>query len=130
MTPAEMIANYVKLRDYKKAAADEFSKSMEKVNQAMQKLEAKLLESLDQSGSNSISCDAGTVYRNTQHSAVVRDRKAFLDYILATGDWDALDVKANKTYVREQAEKAALVPGVELTSVYTVGVRRKSLTAS
>lgn len=126
MTPAEMVANYIRLRDYKKAADDEYKKSMEKVNSAMEKLEGQLLQHLDAAGAQSLACDKGTVYRNTQVSATVEDRNAFRDWVLQTENWEAVDLKANKTFVRQLAEDEGVVPpGVKYTQMHTVGVRRK-----
>ena len=77
LTPAQRVAAYVQLRDYKAAAEKEFDKSMEKVNLAMQKLEAELLGDLNAAGVNNMACDAGSVYRSTQLSATVENREAF-----------------------------------------------------
>lgn len=125
LTPAEKVAAYIKLRDFKKSADDEFKKSMVKVNQAMEKLEAELLDVLNQSGANSLSCDDGTVYKNMQVSATVENRAAFLGHVQKTGMWEALDVKANKTFVKEyMEEQGQILPGLKVTQVATVGVRR------
>ena len=122
----KLVADYIKLRDYKKSAEDEFKKSMERVNQAMDKLAGMALEHMTASGADSIATPAGTVYRNTQWTASVKDKAAFLDYVRNEGEWDALDVRANKTYVRETVSEGKDVPGVLLSSVHTVGVRRSS----
>ena len=122
--PAELVAIYIGLRDAKKAAEAEFKKSMERTNQGMEKLEGILLQKLQELGADSLSCDSGTVYRNTQHSATVQDRQAFREWVESTGNWDAVDLKANKVAVRELLEAGAEVPGVKFTSVHTVGVRR------
>lgn len=125
MKPAEMVANYIRLRDYKKAADEEFKKSMEKVNLAMGKLEAQMLEHLNESGANSIACDQGTVYRNTQYSATVEDRETFRNWVITNEEWEAVDLKANKTFVKDYAnEKGEVPPGVKFTQMHTVGVRR------
>lgn len=125
LTPAQKVAAYIKFRDYKKAAEDEFKKSMSKVVQAMDKLEAELLDTLNQSGANSLSCDEGTVYRNMQLSATVENRDDFLGHVRNTGLWEALDVKANKTFIKEYMEANGTVPpGLKVTQMATVGVRR------
>lgn len=126
MTPADMVAMYIKLRDYKKAAADEFDRSMERPNQALQKLEAALLKHLNDNGLDNVAAKGiGTAYRNTSHSATVEDREAFKDFITKNDAWALADIRANKKTVREAVEGGIQVPGVKLTSVVTVGVRRK-----
>lgn len=124
MTPAEMVKNYIRLRDYKKKADEEFKKSMEKVNAGMEVLENRMLAYLNETGADRIGCPEGTVYRNTQYSATVQDRTAFLDWVQVSGEWEALDVRANKTVIRALADEGTLPPGVSFTAVHTVGVQR------
>jgi|CZCA01.1.fsa_nt_gi hypothetical protein len=125
LTPAERVAAYIRLRDYKKAAEEEFKNSLKRVNDAMEKLEGELLNDLNASGANSLSCDAGTVYKNTQLSATVENREAFREYVVKNDLWEAMDIKANKTFVKEFMEReGAPLPGVKVTQIATVGVRR------
>ncbi len=125
MTPAQMVAAYIKLRDFKKSAEDAFKKSLARTNDAMDKLEALMLEHLNTTGANNLSCDAGTVYKNTQMSATVENRDAFREWVLQGNLWDAVDLKANKTFVREyMEEQQAEIPGLKVTQIHTVGIRR------
>lgn len=125
LTPAERVAAYIRLRDYKKAAEEEFKKSLKRVIDAMEKLEGELLNDLNASGANSLSCDAGTVYKNTQLSATVENREAFREYVVKNDLWEAMDIKANKTFVKEFMEREGVpLPGVKVTQIATVGVRR------
>jgi 3-methyladenine DNA glycosylase AlkD len=124
MPPAKLVEIYIGLRDAKKAADAEFKKSMERTNLGMEKLEAILLAKLTELGCDSLSCDAGTVYRNTQNSATVEDKPAFREWVEATGNWNVVDMRANKVAVRELLDTGEIVPGVKYTSVHTVGVRR------
>lgn len=125
LTPAERVAAYIRLRDYKKAAEEEFKNSLKRVNDAMEKLEGELLNDLNASGANSLSCDAGTVYKNTQLSATVENREAFREYVVKNDLWEAMDIKANKTFVKEFMEREGTpLPGVKVTQIATVGVRR------
>lgn len=124
LTAKEMVRNYIRLRDHKKEADTEFKKSMERVNEGMKKLEGMMLNHLNESGAKNIATDEGTVYRNTKYSATVRDRDVFLTHVREHDEWDALDVRANKTYIREHADDGNVIPGVELSSIVTVGVRR------
>jgi hypothetical protein len=126
MTSAQKVEAYIKLRDYKKAAKAEFEKGMERTSQAMDKLEIELLADLQASGAKSIACDAGTVYRSEQLSATVEDRSEFLSFVKKHGVWDALDVKANKTAVRDYMEEHGMpIPGVKVSIHHTIGVQRK-----
>lgn len=126
MTPADMVAMYIKLRDFKKKATEEFDLSLERVNAGLKKLESSLLDHLNLNKLDNVSAKGiGTAYRNTTHSATVEDREAFLKFLQESGEWALADLRANKKTVRERAENLALAPGVKLTSVVTIGVRRK-----
>lgn len=126
MTPADMVALYIKLRDHVKKAQAEFDASLERPKAGMKKLEAALLDHLNTNGIDNVSAKGiGTAYRNTTHSATVEDREAFRAYIESNDAWALADIRANKKTVREAVAKGTEVPGVKLTSVVTVGVRRK-----
>lgn len=124
MNSEERIAMYVKLRDHKQAAKKEFDRGMERVNQAMEKLEADMMADMHQLGLKSLPTEAGTAYLKTTATASVKDRDAFLDWVLSNENYELLDVKANKTVVRELFNNGTDVPGVNYAEVETVGVRR------
>ena len=124
-TPAELVEAYIKLRDKKEAANAEFKKSLEVVNDLMERLEGVLLQKLEELGVDSLTAKGiGTVYRNTQWSCTVQDKAAFRGWVEETHNWDVTDLRANKVAVRELADKGEPVPGVHLTSIHTVGIRR------
>jgi len=125
-TPAQLVEDYITLRDHKKAADEQFKASMERVNRGMEMLEGMLLAKLEELGADSLACDAGTVYKNTQHSATVTDRPSFKEWAERTDNWEAIDIKANKAVIRELLKQGIEVPGVKFTSINTVGVRRAS----
>src|ERR1043165_930325 len=125
MTPAQRVAAYIQLRDHEAAATKEFEKSLERLRAAKDKLEVELLNDLNASGANSIACDAGTVYRNRSMSATVENREAFLGHVKANDLWEAMDVKANKTFVKEfMEEHGEALPGLKITQFDKIGVRR------
>jgi hypothetical protein len=126
MAPADMIAMYIKLRDHIKQAQDEFEKSLERPKAGMKKLESMLLDHLNTNKLDNLAAKGiGTAYRNTSHSATVEDREAFKAFMESNDAWALADIRANKKTCREAVEKGVEVPGVKLTSVVTVGVRRK-----
>ena len=122
--PQERIETFVKLRDYKKEADAEYKKSMERVNQAMTKLEGQLAIDLEESGGTSLTGANGTVYFTTKSNASVKDRDEFLKYVFQTKNLELLDVRANKKIVRELGAEGTVVPGVHYTEIRQVGVRR------
>jgi len=124
MTPAEKVAAYIKLRDHKKKADEEYKKGLERINLAMDKLEAELLRDLQANGVDSMKSDAGTVYIRIVASASVNDRDAFMNFLKDNDEWEALDVRANKVIVKEIMDRGQAVPGIKYSEVATVGVRR------
>ena len=124
-TPGEMVELFIKLRDHKKASDEEYKKSMERVNLAMEKLEAELLQHLIDQDATSLKAATGTVYRTTRVNASVENRAQFLEWLDQTGELDALDVKANKSFMESLLEAGKeLPPGVKISAMHTIGVRR------
>lgn len=124
MTPAQRIEAYIKLRDFKKKSDEDYRVAMKRVYEGMERLENELLADLQTVGADSLSCPRGTVYRITELSATVEDRDVFLAHVKSQDEWEALDVRANKTFVREILEKGGDVPGVKISQYAKIGVRR------
>jgi hypothetical protein len=123
MTPAQKVEAYITLRNHKKQATDAFKQSLTKVEEAMEKLEGELLSALNEDGADSLSCKAGTVYKRTETSVTIQDAEAFKEF---ADDHDGVvDIRANKTAVRELMEQGIEVPGVKVTSIVMIGVRSK-----
>jgi len=126
MSPGQATEAYIKLRDMKKQKDDEHKESLKKLVAAMDKIEAGILEFLQTSGANSIASDAGTAYKSTQLSATVEDKELFMAFVKETDQYEALDVKANKTFVKDYMEENQEVPpGVKVSQMATIGVQRK-----
>lgn len=124
-TPAELVEAYIKLRDKKEAAEAEFKKSMEATNKVMSTLEGVLLEKLEELGMDSLTAKGvGTVYRNTQYSCTVKDKALFREWVEENDRWDVADVRASKAAVKDLFDAGTIVPGVTLSTVRTVGIRR------
>jgi len=126
LSPAQATEMYIKLRDTKKSRDDAHKESMKKIVEAMDKLEGALLEFLNDSGANSFASDSGTAFKSTHTSATVADKDAFMSFVRETEQWDALDVKANKTFVKDYMdENQEVPPGVKFSSMASIGVQRK-----
>ena len=124
LTTAQKIDTYVRLRDHKSEADKEFKKSMERVNAAMEKLEAELLEELQNAGVTSQKSDFGTVYIREVSNMRTTDRDALLKFALKNKDLDMLDIRPNKSAIQERMTKGEHVDGVEVTTTKLIGVRR------
>ena len=120
-----LIDRYVRLRDAIKAADDAHKKKLEKHRTMLEQLNGQLLELLNTAGGESIKTEHGTAYRTTKTSASLEDPSLFRDFVIANEMFDLADIKANAPAVATYNEEhKALPPGVKLTSVNLVGVRR------
>jgi len=121
----QILERYVALRDRKKEMKDEYDSKVEAVDQALEKLENFLLKTMADQGVDSVKTSHGTAYISLKTSATVADRDAFMDYIRTNEEWAMLDVKVNKTAVKEYRDATdTLPPGVNWSETRAVNVRR------
>jgi hypothetical protein len=125
MDTNKVVAAYVKLRDMKAARAKQFKEEIAKIEEAMDKLDARLLAHLQAANAESIRTEAGTFFKTTKTSATVADWDSFLAYVLANEAYHMLEKRVAKQGVVEfKEEKNDLPPGVDWREVQTIGVRR------
>lgn len=119
------IEQFVKLRDKIKELNDAHKKSMEPYNAMLETLSGLMLQHLQNIGADSVAAKSGTVYRTVKHTASIADASAFWQHVVDNEAWDLIDKKANVTAVGDYIEEhQAPPPGINFTSVFTVGVRR------
>jgi len=122
---AEKIEQFVMLRDHKESATKELATSLERCNEAMNKLEGELLQELAELGSESIKSKFGTAYKRVVLTATVSDPEEFMEDVKEHGLWDMLDVKANKTEVAAYLKNDLPLPrGVKASQTIKIGIRR------
>lgn len=120
------VEQYVQVRDYLKKIDAEHEEKRKPILELQHMLAGELQEALTQANATSIATDNGTCYETTRHSTSLADPDAFMAYVVANNEFDLMDRKANATAVREyaKAHSGMLPPGVNLTSIKTIGVRR------
>lgn len=124
MNQREKVQAYVRIRDKKDEMKEEFKKALAPLNEALLKLDNEFLEELNDTGAEALNTKEGTVYKIIRASASVKDRDEFLKYVFDQENLELLDVKANKTVVRELAKEGVVVPGVKYSESIQIGVRR------
>lgn len=125
MPAGKIIGTYIAMRDRIKAREDVHKKELQPAKKMLEALGNRLLDELNKAGGNGIQADTGTAYRTERTTASISDGQAFRDYVIANELWDVLDWKANGTAVKDHInEFGAPPPGVNLNTVFTVGVRR------
>jgi hypothetical protein len=118
---------YIEVRDKIREISERHSEELKPFVEIQNALTAWLTENLDKVGAKSIKTTQGTVYQSTRYSAALSDPKAFMDHVIETQNWNLLDRKANSTAVRDYVEQnKSEPPGVRLSAIRTVGVRRAS----
>lgn len=123
----EAVALYIQLRDKKAQMKKDYEESVAPVQEAMDKIEAKLLEAMDYAGTDSLQCrGVGTAYVSLRTSASVADRETFIRHVKEHDDWGLLEVRAAKSGVEEYRaqHEGQLPPGVSVREERTVNVRR------
>lgn len=124
-TVNDMIGRYVRLRDKKKELNAAHNKEIAKYDQAMNTLEAWLLEHMNQTNLSSLRGAAGTAYRTRRTSATVSDWNAFIAYVRENDAWDLLEHRVAKLAAEAVVEETkAPIPGVDMSSEVCVNVRR------
>lgn len=120
-----LVGQYVKLRDKIKAADDAHKLRMAPAKTHLERLNGALLAAIQAAGAESVKTANGTAYQTTKRTASIADGQAFRGFIIENRQWDMADWKANapavEAYLQENQD---LPPGVNLSSVVVVGVRR------
>lgn len=123
----ELVANYIKLRDKKSQLKKQYDEKVAKVDAVMDKMEAIILKTFQDSGIDSARTDAGTAYISTRTSATVGSREEFLSWVLQDPDERSIFLENRVSKAAVEQFKAAnddLPPGINFRSEVTVGVRR------
>ena len=123
----ELVANYIKLRDKKSLLKKQYDEKVAKVDAVMDKMEAIILKTFQDSGIDSARTDAGTAYISTRTSATVASREELFQWIQEDFEERSIFLENRVSKVAVEQYKAAnddLPPGLNYRSEVTVGVRR------
>ena len=119
------VKQFVAIRDKIKEIEDRHATELEEPKAIKDLLQGLLMKLLEAVGADSIKTSEGTCFNSTRYTASLADPKAFMDFVIQQSNWDLLDRKANATAVRDYvAENSVLPPGVNLSAIRTVNVRR------
>jgi hypothetical protein len=127
MSADDMIDKYLRLRDKVAKIKEEHVKQLKPYAEAMDMLEAWMLEMLNQAKLQSMKSPHGTAYKTTRSSAKVLDWTAALAFIREKDAWDLLEARVSKLAAQAIIDETKLpIPGVEVSSELAVNVRRAS----
>lgn len=125
MTPADLIASYLQIRNKKRALEEEHKKALAPYNDVLNRIETELAKIMQDTGLENLPGGGGTAYRTTRTSVTVDDWDLFLGWVRENNAWHALERRASKTAVEEiLADEEALPPGLTLARAMVVNVRK------
>lgn len=122
----ELVGKYIQLRDKKAALKKEYDEKVAGVDSVLDKIEAVLLKTFDETGMESVKTEFGTAYKSTRTSASVADWDAFWGYVREKEAYEMLERRCNKTAVDQHraANDGQLPPGLNWREELVVNVRR------
>lgn len=125
MTTDVLIEKYIQLRDKKTQMKSEFEAKLAPIEEAMQKIEAHIMKTLNELGSDRIGGATGVAFKSTQNSATVADKELFRQFVLENDRWELTDIRAAKTAIKEYIdENDDLPPGINWRSETVIRVNR------
>lgn len=120
-----IVTKYIQLRDKKGEIKAEYDAKVAKIDEVMDKVEAKLIEYFASTGLESVRTSAGTAYKSSRVSATVADWDSLLSHILTTENYQLLEHRVSKKAVEEfKAANEDLPPGVNWREEVIVNIRR------
>lgn len=124
--PADLIAEYVQLRDERKVADETFAEfRKENYDLKMNAIEMKLLDMLNEMGSDSIKAKTGTAYKKASVSITTADAAEWRRHVIGLEAWDLVTFMPAKTAINDLiADGQALPPGLNRTVFYNVHINR------
>jgi hypothetical protein len=119
------VGQYIKLRDKLKEMDKEYEEKRKPLVDLQNVLSGWMQSFLEQTGGTSIKTKFGTVYLSVRYSASLADPEAFMNFVIENKLYDLIDRRANSTACKDYVtETGNLPPGVNLSALKTVGVRR------
>ena len=125
MKMSELVAMYIQLRDKKAEYKAEYEAKVAKIEENLDKIEAKLLQVFEESGMDSVKTEAGTAYKSTRVSVTTGDKDAFMEFVRTNDEWPLLEVRPSKSAVEQYREQHDdLPPGINWRAEQVVNIRR------
>ena len=125
MTDNEIIEAYIKLRDMKKALKAKHTEELAPIRENMGHIESAMLAILNERGAQNSKTEVGTAFKTTRTSATVKDRDAFLNYVIDHSAWALLTNNVSKVEVEAITElTGAPPPGIDVSREIVVQFRK------
>lgn len=126
MKLSDLIQKYIEIRDNKAEIKAEYDARIAKRDEALQKIEAKLIEVFEQIGVDSFRTEFGTAYTSHRTTASIADKEVFLNFVKEKEEWPLLQFSCNKTALEQyrSANDDSIPPGLNVRVERVVNIRR------
>lgn len=121
----DLVAAYIKARDKEAALKAEYEAKKAPVEELRKKIEARLLQHMNESGVEAVRTEAGTAYKAVRSSCSVADWDAFFAFVQRNEAWHMLEHRVSKTAVEQYRDVGnRLPPGLNWSETVVVNFRR------
>lgn len=125
VTVNRRVKQFIDIRDALKVMEEKHEAEKKDLLEAKNLVAGWLQSFMEKAGATSIKTECGTCHFTERTSASVADPALFMDYVISNKQFDLLDRRANVTAVKDFIkEHGAQPPGVNVSTIKTVGVRR------
>jgi hypothetical protein len=123
----KLVRAYVRIRDKRKAIAEAYERDDNELKEALETIEAELLEICKETGADSLRTEFGTVSRRIAKRYWTNDWHSFHEFLKEHGAMELLEKRIAQTNMSTFLEENPdlLPPGLQVDSRYTVSIRRK-----
>lgn len=125
MTPADLIRQYIALRDKMEAATKAFEEAQKPYAQALATIEGVMAQHLLNNGLDNVKSEFGTAFKKTGTRVRVVDRNSFNEFVAQQGSLDWFTNAVSKEKIVEYVkENNCAPPGVDVTYITDVQFNR------
>ena len=123
----KLVRAYVRIRDKRKAIAEAYERDDNELKEALETIEAELLDICKETGADSLRTEFGTVSRRIAKRYWTNDWHSFHEFLKEHGAMELLGKRIAQTNMSTFLEENPdlLPPGLQVDSRYTVSIRRK-----
>lgn len=121
----ELISKYIELRDKKAQLKADYSAKAARIDEVLEKIEAKVLDVFDSAGIDSTRTQFGTAYTSKRTTATIADKETFMEFVKKEEAWPMIIARANSPVIDQYVDSTGEVPpGLDFRTERTINVRR------
>lgn len=126
LTNSQLVQWYIDNREYIKEQTKHYDNIVDPIKETQEQIEDELRRRLNELEANSMNTDAGSIVTSKRTVYSVEDKKAFGEYIVETGDYEATQLRASKEAIEAYRLKndGNLPPGLSVTTIATLSIRK------